>query len=388
MANKKIISLKKQRNIKTFKKIFRILRIPVVILAVVAALFLSARLLGNVAVSNITDNIRQVKTVFSRGEGYPYSLDAFNYRKITAIGNRPLLIYEDSSRVLSSSAGELFEMPLNYADSKVISKNGRALLYSNSANEVILQSKTENLGSVSEDGAVTAAALAKNGSFATSYSSKEYQSVLSVYNSRFKKQFQWNCSQERIADISLSGNGKMLAVIAVGAENAEIYTRVLLFDIDSAEPKADIKYSGTLFMRVAYTSSNKIIAVGDNRTVVINKKGEAIDELVYSEDSLCAVCVDENGNTVVCFEEFGGSKTGIVRFGANGKKSCTFSVSGIPDCVAADGGRIALAYGNEIAVYNSRGKQSKQIEADSPITEMFIISGTVYSVEGGTVVKN
>lgn len=388
MAEKKIVSLSKIRNKITLKKVFRIIRIPVVVLAVVAALFLSARLLGNVAVSNITDNIREVKTIFSRGEGYPYNLETFNYKKSFAIGNRPLVLYEDSSKVLSSSAGELFDMQLEYADSKVISRNSRALIYSNSANKITLQSKTEKLGDFTEDGTVVAAALAKNGSFATSYSNEDYQSILSVYNSRFKKIFQWNCSQERIADISLSGNGKNVAVVAVGTENAEIYTRLLVFNIGSAEPKADIRYDGTLFLRVAYTSSSKIIAVGDNRTVVLNKKGETLGELVYSEDSLCAVCVDDDGNTVVSFKEFGGSKTGIVRFASSGRKTCTFSVDGIPDCIVADGGRIAVATGTDITVYSSGGKQTKQIQTENPVSEMFICSGTVYSVEGSTVVKH
>ena len=388
MAEKKIVSLAKIRNKITLKKVFRIIRIPVVVLAVVAALFLSARLLGNVAVSNITDGIREIKTVFSRGEGYPYQLDTFNYRKSFAIGNRPLILHNDSSKVLSSSAGDLFYLPLDYADSKVISKKSRALIYSNSANKIVIQSKTEKLGEFTEEGTVVAAALAKNGSFATSYSNEDYQSVLSVYNSRFKKIFQWNCSQERIADISLSGNGKKVALIAVGTENAEIYTRLLVFDTGSSKPLADVRFDGTLFLRVAYTTSGRVIAAGDNRTVVLNKKGELLDELVYSEDSLCAICVDGNGNTVVGFKEFGGSKTGIVRFSASGRKTCTFSVDGVPDCIVADGGRIAVATGTEIAVYSSGGKQTKDIQTDNPVSEMFICSGTVYSVQGTSVVKH
>ncbi len=388
MAEKKIVNLSKIRNKATLKKVFRIIRIPVVVLAVVAALFLSARLLGSVAVSNITDGIREIKTVFSRGEGYPYQLDAFNYRKSFAIGNRPLILYNDSSKVLSSSAGDLFDLKLEYADSKVLSKKSRALIYSNSANKIVIQSKTEKLGEFTEEGTVVAAALAKNGSFATSYSNEDYQSVLSVYNSRFKKIFQWNCSQERIADISLSGNGKKVAAVAVGTENAEIYTRLLVFDVGSSKPLADICFDGTLFLRVAYTTSGRVIAAGDNRTIVLNKKGELLDELVYSEDSLYAICIDDNGNTVVGFKEFGGSKTGIVRFSASGRKTCTFSVDGIPDCIVADGGRIAVATGTEIAVYSSGGKQTKDIQTDNPVSEMFICSGTVYSVQGTSVVRH
>lgn len=387
MANKKIINLQKKRTALTAKKIFKFLKIPIVVLAVAAALFLSARLMGNVAVSNITDSIRQVKTVFSKSEGYPYFLEAFNLRKVVPIGGGPLIVYNDSSLVLNASGDEIFSSQLDYADSKVITKNGRALIYSTSSNEVVLQSKTETLGSITEDSPVIAAAFADNGSFATSHASEEHQSVLSVYNSRFKKVFQWNCSKERIADISLSGNGKNLAVIAIGAENAEIYTRLIIFNVGDEEPKADIKYSGTMFLKVVYTASNKIIAAGDNRTVVLNKNGEAVDELVYSEDSILAVCADDSGNTVVCYEEFGGSKTGVVRFSRSGKRTCSLTVDGIPDCVAAQGNRTALAFDDEIIVYSSNGKESKRIETSAAPSQVFFCSGTVYTVESGAIYK-
>ncbi len=387
MAEKKIIDLKKKRNAITVKKILKIMRIPIVVLVVAAALFLSIRLVGDVAVSNITDSIRQIKTVFTRSNGYPYPLDTLNFRNVVSLGGGPLVVYDDSTLVMNSSADEVYTMPLGYSDSKAVTRNGRALIFSPSSNEVILQSKTEKLGSITEKTPVTVAALSDNGSFATSHSANENQSILSVYNSRFKKIFQWNCSQEFITDISLSDNGRRVAVAATGVENAEIYTRIIVFDVNKADPVADIKYSGTMFLRVVYTESDKIIAVGDNKTVVHNRKGEVIDELVYSEDSLISVCTDDRGNTAVCYKEFGGSKTGIARFSSGGKKTCSIVVDGMPDCIAAHSGRIAVASGNNITVYSSNGKESKTIETESPVARIFISSGTVYTVEGGSIYK-
>ncbi len=387
MADKKIVDLNKFRNKKTIKKILVFMRIPIVILVVAAALFLSARLLGNVAVSNVTDTLRQTVELFRKGEGYPYSTDVSKFRKATAVGSSPMIIYEDSSVVLSSSANEIFSTPLDYADSKVITKNGRALIYSNSSNDVILQSKTEKLGELTQEGAVVAAALSKNGYFATSHSTEENQSVLCVYNNRFEKIFQWNCSQERIADISLSSNGKKIAVAAVGTENAEIYTRLLVFDIKSSEPLVDSKYGGTLFLRVVYTASNRIIAAGDNKTIVITSKGEAVDELVYSEDSIFAVCADDSGNTAVFYKEFGGAKTGMVRFSSSGKKTCLTALDGIPDCVTAYGGKIAVVNGKEITVYSSSGKVTRTVETEKSVSEIFCCSGEIYTVESGVLHK-
>lgn len=383
MANKKVVKLSKQRNKKTAKKILKLLVIPIVILAVLSAMFLSARLMGKVAVSNITDSLREVKTVFTKGEGYPHSLDALTFRKATAIGSKPLVIYDDTSVVLSSSASRIFSNQLTSGDSKVITKNGRALIYSNTSNKVTLQSRSEVLGTVEEGGSIVTVDLSKNGCIATSHTTTEKQSVLNVYNSRFKKQFQWECSQEYISSIALSKNGKNVVIAEVGTENAEIFTNLIIFSTKSKDPIAELHYGGTFFLKVIYTDSNKIIAVGDNKTVVLDKKGNVVEETVYSEDSIISVNSDDSGNTVICYKEFGGSKTAIERYSKNGKKTFSVVTDGVPDCVAAYGGKTAVVSGNEISVYSSKGEESEKIETSYPVTDAFWCSGTLYTVENG-----
>ena len=127
--------------------------------------------------------------------------------------------------------------------------------------------------------------------------------------------------------------------------------------------------------------------MGDNRTVVLDKNGDTVEELVYSEDSISAVCVDDSGNTVICYEEFGGSKTAVVRYAKNGKKTAEFAVDGVPDCIAISGGKIAVSSGDDIAVYTSSGSESKKLEAEHAVTELFWCSGTLYTVENSSIYK-
>ncbi|MBO5410789.1 MAG: hypothetical protein J6A60_05965, partial [Clostridia bacterium] len=84
-TSEKIINLKKKKNEINIKKLLRFMKIPAVVLVVLVALFLSIRLMGNVAVSNITDGLRQVKTVFSRSPGYPYSLENKELSRLESI---------------------------------------------------------------------------------------------------------------------------------------------------------------------------------------------------------------------------------------------------------------------------------------------------------------
>ncbi len=387
MKEKKIIDLKKIRRNVNFKKMLRVLRIPIVAVAVIIAVFLSARLIGNVATSNATDNLRQIKSIFSKGDGFPYSLENQDVKKIDTIGERFLILSNDESLVLDSKAGELFKYQLGNVESKVVTANGRALVYSNGSNKVILQSKTEQLGSIEEDAAVATVALSKKGYFATSHLDKNGKSILTVYNRKFEKEFVWNCANERISAISLSDDGKTVAVIAIGVENAEIYSRVILFDVRDSEAIYDMKISGTLFLKVYCSSKNCVIAVGDNRTVVFGKNGEAADEVTYTENSISAIESDDKGNVAVCVSEFGGSKSSVTVFRKNGKKACSFSVDGETAGIDIGSGRIAVISGSEVVVFNFKGAEKKRIQTENVASKVFVVSGDIFTVENGLICK-
>ena len=71
----------------------------------------------------------------------------------------------------------------------------------------------------------------------------------------------------------------------------------------------------------------------------------------------------------------------------NGKKTALVTVDGVPDCVAANGARTAVASGNEITVYSSNGKESKKIETEHTVKDVFWCAGSIYTVENGHIYK-
>ncbi len=379
-----IINLEQKRAEITFKNLLRLLRIPVVILAVLIALFLSFRLMGNVAVSNITDGIRHVKLLFRPSNGYPYSIESGN---IDSIGSDLIVTDEKETAILDSSARERYSFQLDSPDSKVITKNGRALIYGNSSSVVTLVSKTETLGTVKTEKGVAAADLASNGAFAVSCPSDKIQSVLTVYNNRFATQFRWNCSDERITSIGLSDNGKKVAIAAIGATNAEIYTRFIIFDTDETEPIADIRLNGTLIFKTVFTGSGKIIAVGDNRTVIYNSKGETSEEITYAENSVSAIDSDSDGNTLVCLDEYGGTQSKLIIIKSNGKKSAEIVVNGVPDAVDISDNRTAVSVNGEIIRYSLSGKELERYQPLGKTGDIVVTSGSVYSTESGYIRK-
>lgn len=387
MSEKKIIDLKKEKTVRIAKKVLRFLRIPIMILIVLAALLFCAKMLGSVAVSNLTDGINSIKLAVSSGDGYPYVLENFNVRELSSVDGRPLIVYKDSCLVLDSTADTMLDCQIPVADSKVNVKNGRVFVYSNSSPQYVIHGKTEKLAEGRVDGNITAAALAKNGSFAVSYSAEKVQSVVSVYNPRQKMIFSWNCSNERVTDVALSDNGKRVAIVAVGTENAEFYTRIIVFDTNKTEPSADIRYEGTLMLKVHFASSSRIIAVGDNKTVVVSRKGEVIDELAYSNDSIKAVVPDDKGNLLVAFSESGGARTGLVRFSRSGKRSCETDIEGTPDCYALGSRKIVVSDDSIVTVYNFKGEVKETVNANGNVFGIELSSNAIYTLENGVVCK-
>ena len=386
MKEEKIIDLNKRRRKLNYKKILSALKIPVVILAVAAALILSARLVGKVAMSNVTDSLRQIKTMFSKGHGFPYDAGD-DVLKVEAIGNRVFVLSEDGSLVLDRKAGELFKYQLSNAKSKVTSFNGRALIYSNGSQNVIMQSKTEELGSIKEDGAVITAAIAKNGWFATTYASEGKHSVLTVYNNKFEKEFIWQCANERINAIALSPDGKSVAVSAMGVENAEIYSRLMIFNTKETEPVYDAKISSTLFLKLYFSSNETVVAVGDNKTLVTGKDGAVKNEIIYAENSFSLSAADESGNVAICCSEFGGARSDITVFKKDGTKACSIIVDGEPTALDISSNKVAATVGTELIVYNLKGEEKERFQLSANADQVMICSGKFLTYESGKICK-
>lgn len=378
----KKITVKKSK----LRQLKYVLSVVGVVVVVFLAVFISARTVGNVSVSNITDGFRQLFSSSSTG-GYPYKLESLNAKEIGHIGNDVFVLYNDSALVLTDSARIIGNVQLSSSSTRVKTCNGRALIYDTVKNTVVLMSKTEKLAETQAKGRILTAALGKNGSFAVAVNGEASRSELAVYNSRQKNVFDWECAGERIIDMSFSADCKKLAVLAVGAENAVVYSRLVVFDIGKTEPVADLTYSDAMMLRVCFTSSGRLIAVGDNEFTVYNRDYERIDGLEYSENSLCGVSFDERGNAVICISEYGGAQTELIRYSSSGEKTFQTTFKSELSQVYADGSRTAVLSGKEVTVLNSAGETVKSVELEELPDSIVFAGGSIYSLEQESIVK-
>ncbi len=377
----------KVKNKKAFLLALKVARALLIVLIVAGAGVLSLRLIGKTAMSNVTDNLRGIKYYFSESMGYPYKLETLNSRFVDAMDNDIVILYNDHSQTLSSLATPMLSLQTDTANTRIKTCNGRALIVDSTSKTLTLQSKTEKLGSLTVENDILTASLGTNGSIAVATKSDGAQSNLTVYNTRLEPIFSWNCSSERITDIALSRSGKTVAVAAVGAKNANLYSRLIIFDVDSTEPVGETKFDGAFLLRVTYTSRGKVIAIGDNAVRVFDNSCAQLSEIKYTEDTLSHVVSDDKGNTVICVSEFGGSKTRVIRIGSNGKTSYDIKVDGEPCSVSIRGSRIALLFGMRADILDRKGKVLESVALGDFADKLMLIRGGFYAVESGEIKK-
>ena len=386
LSNKNTVDFQKAKKKATAHKILKKLRIPIAVLLVIAIVSVSFVIAGKTRRSNIADSFKAIPATMGDSTGYPYSEDELSLEKLMLVGDKPMLISDTSIQVLSQNADLLQEIYTDWADTRAYSQNGRAFVYSNTSNKAILISRTDTLTSFSEGGTIVTGTVGKNGSVALSYTGDNAESIVKVYSPKQKTEFQWEVSRDYVSSLSLSPNGKNVLISALGVDNAEIYSRVVLFETNATEAKFDVKLEGTSILKVVYASFNKIIAIGDNKTVIFNSKGEQISEITYSEDSLFAVDNDSKGNTLLCYKIYGGSKINIVKIPAIGSIK-QFEIDYTPISIDIKGSKIAIALDDKVTVYSPSGKEKDTYECSNNVSTVLLTSSGIYTLENGSVCK-
>ena len=369
------------------KKLRHALLIAAAVVLVLSVVYIAARTVGNVAVSNITDSFRKAFMSSSNG-GWPLTVESLGIKEIKPVDGEILVLYNDEAQFLTQGARTMGSIQLNASDSRTVVRNGRTLAYDIAKGNVVLLSKTEKLTETTVTEKILTACLAQNGTFAVATEGgTDVQSKITVYSSSGNALFEWKCAEERILDACLSGSGRRLAVIASGVKNAVVYSRLVIFDTDSTEPVSEIKYDDSMLLRVCITKMGRIIAVGDNKFDIYNKKFQRVDGLEYSENQMNFVSFDEDGNAVIAMREFGGAQTRIFRYSASGVKTAETTITGEADYVRCEGTITVAVCGKTATKLNKKGQVTQTKTFESVPDKVIYTSGSFFSLEENILKK-
>lgn len=337
----------------------RILTVCLAAAVIILIVLTAAQKLGNMTISTFTSDVKTYFMSLGSGDGYPYSIDSNRVKSISVNKSNLILLLDDKTTALTSSAKEIMPNSHTYSNPVMKSKGSRMIVFDLDSGKFRVQRGSDIVFDGTLDKKIMAAAIGAKGNYAVATYGKDAQSVLKVYSKSGKEKFTWNFSSERVTDIDLSPNGKFAAVTAIKSDNGEISSKLYVFNLGKeGEYVSSFDYAGTTLLRVNYIKGNNIVAVGDNLKSYIKNNSDRQDDLKFNSDKLHNYYVSQDGSSLLALSKYGSSSLSSLMF-YNNKNKEKFTVDFDKEIrsVDTDGRYIAVMFDSEIKTFNKRGKQ-------------------------------
>ncbi len=374
---------KKKKSITISTKNAKTLKLLAIIFVVLLLIVLAAGQFGGVTFSTITDHIRTAVAGIGSGDGYPYRMNGIEIGDAGVTNSDLILVYDDTVKVLDSTAKEISNIPHKYDHPIMSCNSGRALIYDVGAKHFRVQSKTRTLYEKELDYIILTGAMGKDGTVAIASRASDAQSMLTVYDSNEKEIFVWKCAKENIITCDVSDNGKLFAVSVLGVDNGSVYSKVYIFNKRDAEPKATFEYKDSAVSSVQFLSNETLFVFGNNICQVI--KGEKVkQDIDVSVNTPYKLYISDNNTAVVVLSKYSSTTQKIIKvYDKSGSELFTQEIHGLIKSVSTDGKYTAVLTDENVQIYNKRGKLtgSAVVNTDS---EKVMVSGRntyVYSAD-------
>lgn len=374
---------KKKKSISISVKNAKTLKLLAIILVVLLLIILAAGQFGGVTFSTIGDHIRTAFAGIGSGDGYPYRMNGIEISDAGVTNSDLLLVYDDTVKVLDSTAKEISNIPHTYDHPIMSCNSGRALIYDVGAKHFRVQSKTRTLYEKELDYMILTGAMGKDGTVAIASRAKDAQSMLTIYNTKEEEIFVWKCAKENIISCDVSDNGKLFAVTVLGVENGSVYSKVYIFNKNDTEPKASFEYMDSAVSSVQFLSNETLFVFGNNICQVI--KGEKVKENIdVSVNTPYKLYISDNNTAVLVLSKYSSTTQKIIKvYNKSGSELFTQEIDGLIKSVSTDGKYTGVLTDEDVQIYNKKGKLcgSASVNTDA---EKVMISGRntyVYSAD-------
>lgn len=358
-----------------------------IILVILMLVILAANVFTGTTISGISGIFSGYMEKLGSSDGYPYDIVSENTENVYPSDSNIILLTDVYARILSPGAKLKLNVQHNYSAPVVDANGARFIIYDrDSKNYRVVNGKTIS-EEMEAEGNILTCDMASNGSFCVASRSLQTASTFTVYDRKFNEVFKWNSSSDHIIDVALTDNGKYVAVAALGAENGEVYSKVLIFDVKSSESLAEFKFSSTAVADLHFTSKGYLYIIGDNMFTIIDKNRKEIkSQETFESGALKFVSVGENGETAVMFSKYGSDNTGTVKYYSyKGEETFSFDSKSSVYGVAAGKNKFAVYYGDETVIYNNKGEEKEKIKCTADYDKIFFAGSELYFCRTGRI---
>ncbi|MBR5544795.1 MAG: hypothetical protein IKU66_04910 [Clostridia bacterium] len=362
------LSLKNAKTLKVFAVVFVILLLVVI----------GAAQFGGVTFATIGDSIRTSLAGVGSGEGYPYRMNGVEIVDAGMTNSDLVLVYDDSVKVLDSTAKELSNITHKYNHPVMSSNSGRVLLYDEGGKSFRVQSKTRVLYEKQLEHIIYTGAMGKDGTVALATSASGAESMLTVYDNDKDEVFVWKCAKEHIISCDVSDNGRLFAVSVMGVDNGSIYSKVYIFNKNKTEAQATFEYKDSSVSSVQFLSNETLFVLGNNVCQII--KGDEVKEKIdVSINTPSRLYISDNNTAILVLSKYSSTTQKIIKvYNKSGVELFTQEIDGLVKSVSTDGKYIAVLTDDNVQIFNHKGNAVGSADVNTDAEEVIVSLRNTY----------
>lgn len=365
---KMTLSLKNAKTLKVLAVVFVILLLVVI----------GAAQFGGVTFATIGDSIRTSLAGVGSGEGYPYRMNGVEISDAGMTNSDLVLIYDDSVKVLDSTAKELSNIAHKYNHPVMSSNSGRVLLYDEGGKSFRVQSKTRILYEKELEHIIYTGAMGKDGTVALATSASGAESMLTVFDNDKDEVFVWKCSKEHIISCDVSDNGRLFAVSVMGVDNGSIYSKIYIFNKDKTEAQATFEYKDSSVSSVQFLSNETLFVLGNNVCQIINGN-EVKEQIDVSINTPSRLYISDNNTAILVLSKYSSTTQKIIKvYNKSGVELFTQEIDGLVKSVSTDGKYIAVLTDDNVQIFNRKGDSVGSADVNTDAEEVIVSSRNTY----------
>ena len=350
--------------------VLRLVTVVVLVLAVIAA--------GALAIREY--NKRKADSEMTAEGFYAVSADTVVSLKPYADGVAVLtangLEYVDHNGTLLNANEHTFSSPAMATAGKDV------ILYDRGGTSLRIEKSTNKYKELELSAPISCADITDKGVYAYSLNEDAgYQSHVFVYSRQDKLLLEWGSGSGCVLCMSLSPNGKALAVGLYTLENAEYTGKVICFQIGREEPLYTAEFKGQTVYDTAFKTKDTLTVLTDKGAYILDKSGDPTQVCSYAANEMNRSSLYRGGLCSVAVKRFGNETDAVVTvFGEGTEESFTQTYQTPVQVVASGTDYTAVVLSDKIRVFNAKNELTGEAALREPCILCAVSGKRVYAL--------
>ena len=330
-----------------------------------------------------TGPVEKISNAFELiGSGdYPATLAGTKITSLSSVDNKLYALTNSHLNAYTFSGKNFLQIQHNFNNPVLDVSKERVLIYNRESNKILISNNSGTLFENNLEKPIFCADISDSGCVAFACESASYSAQVLVFDKKMKQYYTWYLADGLISDVTLSNNGKYLAVAVLKVKNGAFYTEICCLDTDEKEPIFVKELADEIVYQIEATSSSNFVYTSNKKVSFIKwKTGEIVNANSFNAPTYF------NKVSKYHLAIFGeANHSDILLFNSSGKILHQFEHNGIIDDISVFDDRVYVLSGNKITYFDFDSTTKNTINLENDISYILGVDGGVLGVNNSTV---